>query len=78
MADDKKEESLVLNVPEVARLLKLSRATAYSLAAQGKIPTIRLGNRILVPRKALEELLASAGKPKIGKGTSVGRVESEQ
>jgi excisionase family DNA binding protein len=64
MKAEKTTESLVLDVPEAGRLLHLSRATAYALAAQGVIPTIRFGKRLLVPRKALEELLASAGKPK--------------
>ena len=59
------EQSLVLNVwPDVGRALNLSRATTYSLVNQGVIPSIRLGRRIVVPRKALEELLASVGKPK--------------
>lgn len=57
MSDDR----LVLNVPEAARLLSLSRGTAYSLCAQGLIPTIRLGKRILIPRAALERMLAEAG-----------------
>ena len=57
-------ESLVYDVPTAGKLLNLSRATAYSLAAQGIIPTIRFGKRLVVPRKALEELLASAGKAK--------------
>ena len=59
------KESFVLNVwPDVGRALNLSRATTYSLVNQGVIPSIRFGKRIVVPRKALEELLASAGKPK--------------
>jgi len=58
------ESSLVINVPEVAKLLNLSRATAYSLCNQGLIPCIRFGKRIVVPRRALEDMLASAGKPK--------------
>ena len=58
-------ESLVLNVwPDVGRALNLSRATTYSLIHQGIIPSIRFGKRVVVPRKALEELLASAGRPK--------------
>ena len=58
--------SLVLNVwPDVGRALNLSRATTYSLVNQGVIPSIRFGKRIVVPRKALEELLAAAGKPKV-------------
>jgi excisionase family DNA binding protein len=57
-------ETLVYSVPEAGRLLSLSRATAYSLASQGTLPTIRLGRRLVVPRKALEELLQSVSKPK--------------
>jgi len=54
-------ESLVYSVPEAGRLLSLSRATAYTLAAQGIIPTIRLGRRLVVPKAALAKLLAEAG-----------------
>jgi len=57
-------EPLVYDVPTAGKLLNLSRATAYAMAAQGVIPTIRFGRRLVVPRKALEELLASAGKVK--------------
>jgi len=65
MTTEENQESLVLNVwPDTGHLLNLSRATTYSLVKQGIIPSIRFGKRIVVPRKALEELLASAGKPK--------------
>ncbi|MFC1955022.1 helix-turn-helix domain-containing protein [Chloroflexota bacterium] len=64
MAIKETAESLVYDVPTAGKLLNLSRATAYSLAAQGVIPTIRFGKRIVVPRKALEELLTSVGNPK--------------
>lgn len=57
-------ESLVYDVPTAGKLLHLSRATAYSLAAQGVIPTIRFGKRLVVPKVALERLLNEAGKPK--------------
>lgn len=65
MTTEESKGSLVLDVPEAGRLLNLSRATAYALAAAGVIPTIRLGKRLVVPRKALEELLASVRKPKV-------------
>jgi len=54
-------ESLVYDVPTAGKLLNLSRATAYSLAAQGKIPTCRFGKRVVVPKAALEQMLAKAG-----------------
>ena len=53
-------EPLVYSVPEAGRLLSLSRATAYGLANQGVLPTLRLGRRLVVPKKALEQLLASS------------------
>lgn len=64
MISKKTAEPLVYDVPTAGKLLNLSRATAYSLAAQGIIPTIRFGKRILVPRKALEAMLESSGKPR--------------
>ena len=69
MSSNDTAESLVYDVPTAGRLLNLSRATAYSLAAQGIIPTIRFGRRLLVPRKALEELLVSAGKARERNGS---------
>ena len=60
-------ESLVYSVPEAGRLLRLSRATSYMLANQGVIPTIRLGRRLVVPKIAIERMLAEAGsKPEGG------------
>jgi len=47
------KESLVYDVPAAGRLLDLSRATACSLCAQGIIPTIRLGRRLVVPKIAI-------------------------
>jgi excisionase family DNA binding protein len=46
-------DRLVVSVAEAGRLLGVSRAFAYELAARGELPTIRLGRRILVPKAAL-------------------------
>lgn len=54
-------EKLVLTIDETAQRLGLSRGFAYRAAREGKLPTVRVGHRVLVPRKALEEFLA-AGK----------------
>lgn len=45
-------ERKTLSVPEVARILGVSRNAAYEAAARGELPTVRLGKRILVPRDA--------------------------
>ncbi len=53
-------ERLVLSVAEAGELLGLSRAFAYELVARGELPVVRFGRRIVVPKAALLELLASA------------------
>ena len=56
-------ERLVMTVDEVAEALGISRATAYMLANTRKLPVIRISKRrLIVPKKALDELLASATK----------------
>ena len=56
-------ESLVYTVEEAGQLLGISRATAFQFANEGRIPAIRIGERRwIVPKKALHELLESAGK----------------
>lgn len=51
-------ERLTLTVEEAAELLGISRALAYNLAKRGDLPCVRLGRRLIVPREALERLLA--------------------
>jgi excisionase family DNA binding protein len=54
------ENCLTLTVDEAAKVLGISRALAYELIARGEIPNLRLGRRIVVPRHALDLLLAQA------------------
>lgn len=51
------DHRLTVSVEEAGALLGISRAFAYELAARGELPCVRLGRRLLVPRKALDELL---------------------
>ena len=48
-----------VSVEIAGAVLGLSRASAYGLAKSGDLPTIRMGRRLLVPKAALEKLLAS-------------------
>ena len=51
--------SATLTVSEAAKLLGIGRQTAYDLVAQGELPgAIRLGRRIVVSRKVLEDVLS--------------------
>jgi predicted DNA-binding transcriptional regulator AlpA len=49
---------LLLAVPHAARLLGISRAAAYRLAAADELPVRRLGGRIYVVTAGLRELVA--------------------
>jgi excisionase family DNA binding protein len=53
-------QRLTVTVPEAAQLLGVSRMTAYAAVREGSIPSLRIGRRVLVPRVALERLLAQA------------------
>ena len=46
------------SIPEAARRLGISTWLAYRAARAGEIPTLRIAGRVLVPRAALEALLA--------------------
>ena len=56
------DERLTYNVEEAGRLLGISRASAFEEARRGDLPTIRVGKRLLEPKKALEQMLEGAGK----------------
>ena len=51
-------ECQTLSVEEAGRLLGIGRQSAYQAARNGDIPTIKIGGRVLVPKRALEHLLA--------------------
>ncbi len=52
-----KQDRLTLSIEEAAALLGISRALAYDLVRRGELPQLRLGRRIVVPRKALEAFI---------------------
>jgi excisionase family DNA binding protein len=49
--------SLTLTIPQAAKLLGISTSMAYEAARCGELPTIRLGSRVLVSRRRLEEMI---------------------
>jgi excisionase family DNA binding protein len=54
---NEKGEKLVFSISEAAKALGISDATVRSLTLTGKIRAVRIGRRILIPRKGLQELL---------------------
>jgi len=51
------EDKLTLSVEEAAKLLGIGRNLCYDRVKTGEIPVIKIGRRLLVPRRALEKLL---------------------
>ena len=51
------ERPLVYTVTQTASLLGISRTHAYELVSRGDLAHVRLGRRIVIPRRALERLL---------------------
>ena len=56
------QERMTLSVEEAASVLGISRALAYELVRRGDLPRLRLGRRVVVPKRALEDLIASAAR----------------
>lgn len=54
-------ERLTMSVAEAADVLGISRALAYELVARGELPSLRLGRRIVVSRRALVAMVEGAG-----------------
>jgi excisionase family DNA binding protein len=46
-----------ISVEDAAKLLGVSRSAAYRAAANGQLPTISFGRRLLVPTSRLLEML---------------------
>lgn len=57
-------ERMTLTVEEAAEALGVSRNHAYEMLAQGRFPVepIRVGQRILIPRQKLIDLIEKGDK----------------
>ena len=47
------------SVKEVAEILGVSRSLVYAKICNGKIPSRRIGRRILIPASYVEEIIAA-------------------
>ena len=54
------EEKKVLTVKELAKELRISPNLAYQQIRRGFIYSLKLGDRYLIPRKAIDDLLAGS------------------
>jgi excisionase family DNA binding protein len=51
----------VLTVDETAGVLRLGRNTVYEAIREGRLPSIRIRRRILIPKSALRQWLDGGG-----------------
>lgn len=51
------EPPLLISVEEAAYMLGVSRGTAYMLASDGRLPTMRFGRCVRVHLKRLEQMI---------------------
>lgn len=51
-------ERSTMTVEEAAAVLGISRTTAYECVRRGELRAVRLGRRLVVPRLAVDQLLA--------------------
>jgi excisionase family DNA binding protein len=55
--DTRLREPLLMSVEEAADLLRLGRTRMYELVMSGRIVSVKVGRRRLIPRKSLEEFV---------------------
>lgn len=54
-----RQRQLTMSVEEAGEVLGISRSSAFQAAANGQLPVIRIGKRLLVPRHAIEQMLGA-------------------
>lgn len=55
-------QPLTITVERAGQLLGISRGLAYELVRRGDIPAIRLGRRLVVPTRVIDELLRDGAR----------------
>lgn len=55
------DDALLFSIERVADVLSICRSNVFKLIGSGKLRTVKIGRRTLVPRKAIDEFLAEIG-----------------
>lgn len=51
---------MTMSVREAAEVLGVGRNTLYDAVARGEIPCVRIGHRVLIARRTVDELVGGA------------------
>lgn len=62
--DVESKERLVYCVYDLVELLGISISSAYQAIERNEIPHVKVGSRILIPKKMLDEWLSKHEQPK--------------
>ncbi|WP_027093230.1 MULTISPECIES: helix-turn-helix domain-containing protein [Cohnella] len=55
-------ERVLLTLPEVAKILGITKERAYAIARKGLLPTVRIGRQIRVDQEQLNSWIKSGGQ----------------
>lgn len=61
--DSNSRERMTYDVGTAAKLLGLSRNSAYLACLRGDIPCLRIGKRLIIPKIRLDEMLSGKRAP---------------
>ncbi len=61
-----KRDPILVSVAEARGLLGVGHTTVYSLISTGVLPSLKIGERRLIPLAAIEEFVASRRSEPIG------------
>ena len=56
-------ERKTYTILEVAEMIGVSKASIYNAVKRNEIPAIVIGNRIMCPKKAIDEMIATGHQP---------------
>lgn len=51
-------ERKTYSVPEVAKILGISRNSVYAAVARGDIKSVKIGGRLIIPKRVIDKLLS--------------------
>ena len=52
-------EKLALSVSQAAEVLGIGRSLCYRLVKSNRIPSVKLGERFIIPKEALEKFISN-------------------
>jgi excisionase family DNA binding protein len=67
------DRTLTLSIDEAAVALNISRSSCYAAARRHELPIVKIGNRLLVSRVGLEQMLREAMPKATNDDERVGR-----